>query len=392
MIILRIMRLKKALCATLFLGFGGILGAECPVHRSDSVPIENVVCADDEFLSGYVQALIDMHYYEFQVKVVVRNRCAYVAFLPNNDLLSKSILCFIQDVPGIEAVECVACDGSDLASCLSCAPCMVAPSSQISGIWFPQSTVLFKPLIADPRQVINGASIRFNDNVIGKHVGAVSFGDEFPFYRWKNIGWFCGDFEVGIEAGIFAVFDLDNPDACMFNTDFFVAGFGSYAFDCWSFRLRLWHMSSHVGDEFLLANDDFDRCNVSDEGIDLFASYQLSRFIRLYAGVGDIVARDKSFPEKPFYFEFGTEVRAFGCRDSCNRLYAQPFFAMNFRSWAEHGYALDQTYALGMEWSKIQGVGKSFRLFAEYHNGFCEEGQFIRERCNYFAIKVTYGF
>jgi hypothetical protein len=142
----------------------------------------------------------------------------------------------------------------------------------------------------------------------------------------------------------------------------------------------------------LLSNPGFPRKNLSDEGMDIFASYQLGQGVRLYAGVGYIYDADKEFPEKPLYFEWGTEIRVFGGRDWFDKLYIQPFLAMHFRSWEEHDFSLDQNYALGVEWSKLQGVGRKFRIFFEYHTGHSREGQFLRHRADYSAIKVEYGF
>jgi hypothetical protein len=366
-----------------------------PPTRTDELPLCSVDGSDDQFLTGYLQALVDMNYYEFQVQVVVENGIAYVSHLPNNDLIAHSIMCFIYDVPCIEDVQCV--DVRDECCCSPGVDVAVlepfcCPYGQVNGIWFPNSTVLFAPLIADPRQVTNSAALRFNDNVIGKHVGAVSFGDEFVFYRWRDIWRWHGDLEAGIEAGIFAVFDMDHPEACHVNTDFFVSTLLNYAFDAYSFRLRIWHQSSHLGDEFLICNPGYPRKNLSDEGIDLFVSYQLCQPVRLYGGLGDIFERDKEFPEKPVYFEFGTEVRVFGDRDYCRKVYMQPFLAMHFRTWQEHNWDLDQTYALGMEWSKLQGIGRKLRIFGEYHEGYSKDGQFVRFRTNYAAIRLTYGF
>lgn len=338
-----------------------------------------------------------MHYYEFQVKVVVQEGVAYVYNLPRNTVLADSILCFVGDVPCIVGVEVGGCEP---IWCDPCDPCDVcsgdysfcSPYCEVKGVWLPQTTVLFAPLIADPRQVLNSAALRFNDSAIGKKVGAATFGDDFIFYRWKDVWRWHGDLEVGIEAGIFSVFDLNHANAAYVNSDFYVAGLCNYAFDAYAFRLRLWHLSSHVGDEFLLAHPEFQRKNLSDEGIDFFVSYMLCRAIRLYAGIGDIFDRDRSFPEKPLYIEFGTEIRVFGERDFCENLYCQPFLAMHFRSWQEHDWTLDQTYALGVEWSKLRGVGKKFRIFVELHNGFCCEGQFLRQRSRYVAIRTSYSF
>lgn len=373
----------SALCLTPLLGEEECCG---PPSRVDNLPLENLEVDDDVYLTGYLQALIDMHYFEFQVKVEVRQRIAYIYNLPLNGMTAESILCFIRDVPCINGVECVT-DCQTEYSCDYPDPCC-----QISGIWFPQMTVLFSPLIADPRQVTNSAALRFNDTVIGKHVGAVTFGDEFPFFRWFDVGYFHGDLQFDIEAGIFAVFDLDNTDACLVNTDFYVAAMFSYAFDRWSFRFRLWHLSSHLGDEFMVCNPHVTRVNPSNEGVDAFASYQLTSGIRLYAGIGDIFDTDKTFEEKPLYFQWGTEIRVFGQPDCFNRLYVQPLLAMNFTAWGQHGYSVDQTYDLGVEWGKIQGVGRKARIFLEYHHGFCWEGQFIDLSSSYFAIRAMYGF
>lgn len=377
--------------------------------RSDNIPMAHITNMCDDYLTGYVQALVDMNYYEFQVRVIAHQGVIFVFNLPNNLLMANSVLCYIRDIPCVCCVEQINCCPEEFLATLdyeeqavqeiaSCGTyismCETPPPSyrRLRGVWLPQNTLLFYPLIADPRQVTNAAAIRFNDDVIGKHVGAVSFGDDFIFLRLKDVLYWHGDMDLGIQAGIFAVFDLDHPEASLVNTDFFVAALVTYAFDRWSFRFRLWHLSSHLGDEFLLSNEGFPRCNLSDEGVDFFVSYQWGRMIRLYAGIGDIVTRDKEFPEEPFYVEWGTEIRAFGCPVRYHRLYFQPFLAMHFRSWQEHGFDVDQTYALGAEWSKIQGVGRRLRLFAEYHNGFSKEGQFVRERANYFALKMEYGF
>jgi len=387
----------------------GIDPVGVPRTRSDNIPQTHVADMCDEYLTGYIQALVDMSYYEFEVRTIVRGGVVYVFNLPNNELIASSILCFIYDIPCVNCIQRVSCCTNDFIAALGQSDPVAAREIAVSqsylsmcqnpadkcsikGIWLPQNTVLFPPLIADPRQVTNGASLRFNDKVVGKHVGAVFFGDDFIFLRLKDVLCFHGDMDLGIEAGIFAVFDLDHPEACMFNTDFYVAALASYAFDRWAFRFRFWHLSSHIGDEFLIAHPDFDRRNLSDEGLDLFVSYQFGRAVRVYAGVGYIWDRDKEFPEHPLYVEGGAEIRVFGGRDCFNKLYVQPFFAMHFRSWEEHNHDLDQTYALGVEWSKIQGVGRKFRLFLEYHNGFCKEGQFVRERSDYVALKVTYGF
>ncbi|MFN0065344.1 MAG: DUF1207 domain-containing protein [Chlamydiales bacterium] len=414
------MRILLLLLSALF--FFPILGNEledscygcCPQkkprNRADNIPADHIAYVDDEYMTGYIQALIDMHYYEFEVRVIVQNGVVFVFNLPNNEMIGNSIICFIYDVPCIEEVRSVCCsveeficylkeNDQELADCITNSSAYVSMISmpppdccRTKGIWLPQNTVLFQPLIADPRQVTNSAALRFNDNVVGRHVGAPSFGNDFMFYRWLDVWKWRGDMDIGIQAGIFAVFDLDHPEACMVNTDFFVAFMMTYAVNRWSWRFRLWHLSSHLGDEFLISNPGYDRRNLSDEGVDLFASYMIGKSIRVYAGIGDIFIRDSEFPEHPFYAEWGCEIRSFGCRDRYNRLYVQPVFAMHFRTWENNSFAVDQTYVLGVEWSKLQGVGQKFRIMGEFHDGYSREGQFVGLRSNFIAIKCQYGY
>lgn len=385
--------------------FAHVCATQNPRSRSNNIPQSHVANMCDEYMTGYVQALLDMHYYEFQVRVIARDETIYVFNLPYNELFSRSILCFIYDVPCVQSVVPVNCCLEEFLcqidrqsaeaignSAVYTSMCMPPPQPRIRAIWLPQNTVLFQPLIADPRQVINSASLRFNDDPIGKHVGTASFGGDFILIRLKDVLYWHGDMDLGVQAGIFSVFDLDHTDACMVNTDFFVSALITYAFDRWSFRFRLWHLSSHLGDEYLLSNPGVERYNLSDEGVDFFASYQFGYAVRVYAGVGYIFERDREFPEQPLYFEAGSEIRVFGGKDYFNRLYVQPFLAMHFRSWEEHDFDIDQTYALGVEWSKLKGVGRKFRIFLEYHNGFSKEGQFVRQRSDYVAVKTEYGF
>lgn len=394
--------------------YGGLTQLLCggppiPRARADMVPQSHVSGVDDEYFTGYVQALVDMHFYEFQVRVLTVGGQVYVFHLPKNDLITESILHFIYDIPCVQCVTpvCESCDafvtdlcrtdaviGENLAQSSAYPSVCIAPCREdtVGGVWFPMNSVLFQPLVADPRQVTNAGSVRFNDSVIGQHVGGVIFGNDFIFFRWLDVLRWHGDADIGIETGVFSVFDLDHPKAGMVNSDFYVSLLLTYAVNKWSYRFRLWHLSSHLGDEFLLSNPGFERKNLSDNGIDLFASWQPTPALRLYLGLGDIIWRDKEFYTHPFYVEFGSEIRLFGCRDRFNRLYVQPFFAMHFCSWEENDFDIDQTYALGVEWSKLRYIGQKFRIFAEYHNGFCYEGQFSKLHSNYFALKTEFGF
>ncbi len=52
------------------------------IKRSDSLPVETFEHATDPYLEGYIQALIDANYYEYNVIVVVKDHKVTLYNLP----------------------------------------------------------------------------------------------------------------------------------------------------------------------------------------------------------------------------------------------------------------------------------------------------------------------
>lgn len=348
---------------------------------------------EDSYLEGYIQALVDVHYYELNVIVVVEDGVVMLYNLPKNDLISNSIITFICHLPEVKEVKCA--DGVPEKN--QEAMDQYEVRKQIDGIWFPQSTVLFQPLIANLREPIYSAGYRWGDNVFGNHVIAVSFGDTFPIFRWRNVFTWYGDMQIDIQAGVWASFKMahmENPDdefAELINTDYLVGIPLTYAINAWSFRLRVYHISSHVGDEFMDNNPGFKRVNPSMEALEFMSSCQVLEGLRVYFGPGWVFNSDPTFPLDPFYVEYGFEFRGLGSRNYYHRIYGTPFIAMDFQNWQQNGWRFRSTYQLGYEWSKLQGVGRKVRLFAQYYDGF-SEGQFFNDKTSYFSIRFSYGF
>lgn len=364
------------------------------IKRSDMLPKENLTNVSDTYLEGYVQALIDAHYYEYHVKVTVDNHVVYLSSLPKNELMARSIISFVIDIPGVKEVQVQ--EPSAIKEKL--------PSDEIgprvSGVWFPQMTVLFAPLIGDPREPEYSANYRFGDKVMGRKAVAVSLGDDFPIFRWRHVFSWHGDLQIGIQAGVWAVFNFShvpnrkNNTCELMNTDYLVGIPLTYAFDKWSFRLRVYHLSSHLGDEFLVDNPSFlpKRVNPSYEALEWISAYQLSSGLRVYAGPGWIFESDKTFHYKPFYAKWGTEIRLFGQKLYYHQLYGTPFLVIHMENWQQRNWNLDQFYKIGYEISKMQGVGRKMRLYLEYHQGYSYEGQFFNERVRYGQIGFSWGF
>jgi len=360
--------------------------------QTENISKQYISSEEDAYLEGYIQALVNSHYYEFDILVYVENGDVYLYNLPINALTRTSIINFVKDLPDVTSVTSV--DKFPEKKMERIEQREVRP--QVKGIWFPQQTVLYPPMIANPRATIYSAAYHIGDNVIGTKSIAVSLGDNFPIFRWRQVMRWKGDLQIDIQAGIWSVFKMgvhhEGEVSELVNTDYFVGFPLSYAVNKWSFRLRPYHVSTHLGDEFLVHNPGVKRLNPSMEGIDFFVSYQVNSALRIYIGPGWVFHSDDTFPIKPpFYVEWGGEVRLLGYKSFYHNLYGTAFLAIYLRNWQVNGWNLDGTYMVGYEWSKLQGVGRKMRLFINYHRGY-SEGQFFKMRTSWTGAGLSWGF
>lgn len=367
------------------------------IKKGETLPVAIFENASDAFLEGYIQALIDNHYYEYNVGVAVKNHRVILYNLPINDLIANSIIAFIRDLPGVSSVESrLKMPKKEISERKA-----YTEAPQISGIWFPQTTVLFLPLIASPREPGYSVNYRFGDRVIGKHTIGIALGDDFPIYRWRDLWGHPGDLQIGISGGVWTVFNFSSVpcsrkcDICeLVNTDYLIGIPLTYTIDKWSFRARIYHISGHLGDEFIVGRPEYTekRRNPSFEAFDLISSYQFSSGIRMYAGPGLVINSDPGFKLKPLYLMWGTEVRIGGHKLYYHRLYGTPFFAAHMENWQQHRWHLGVSLKIGYEISKLQGVGRKMRVHLSYHQGYSYEGQFFNLPAHYTEFGFSWGF
>jgi len=342
---------------------------------------------EDKRLEAYIKGLIDAKYAKYKVGVTVRHGHVILSNLPEDPIRTNKIINYVKKFSSIVTLE----KGHEIALEEDpTIPQKPIAKDDYTGTWLPQSTVLFPTQIANPRQISFSVGPRFGDICGGKVATAFSFGDQCPIYRWSNVGKWKGDLQFEVEAGVFCVFSHDVSSFPMQNADYYAGIPLTYAVGPWAFRARFYHFSSHLGDEFMDRHPHIKRKNKSYEAVDFFTSYQLTDGIRLYGGPGVVVHADREMSIKPLYAEYGVEARAF--RHNFTQLYGQPFLAMHFRNYQEDNFQFDATYALGYEWGKLQGFGRKIRMYFEYHDGYCFEGQFSKFRTSYFGFKLAYGF
>ena len=333
----------------------------------------------------------------------------FVSALVFNFISGHSQECYIEDECPVECAD--SCDAECLDNCRWKAlpeagiindtfyqdpesdHCLVRKNC-LWGIIMPESPPLYRPMMADPRQLTYSVGWRFNDKAIERNIIPVSFYDRFPILRWSNLWRWRGELQIELEGGLWAIFDPLHFSSPLVDADYYVGVPISYAFDNWVFRLRGYHISTHIGDEYLLNHPHFDRKNPSIEAFDFFVSNQFNQDVRLYGGIGFNACQDDSFRTGKLYLQAGLELRVFelGYYSPCNKLYGVPIFGMNFFYQSHFKNHINQTYVLGYEWGKTSGLKHRMRVFMEYHDGYSLDGQFSKDATHYFSLKASYGY
>jgi len=264
---------------------------------------------------------------------------------------------------------------------------------EATGDAFPSDDV-FRPLIADPKQPQFFAvwqHARARTDKTSANIGSVAIGENFGFYT-KREG--CNGWQVSLLTGIFSQFNLDEKNAELVNTDFVVGVPVTWRKGNWSTRLRYYHQSSHLGDEFLLGRPGFNRLNLTFEEVEAIVSYDY-KWARLYAGGGVLVHREPASIDRN-RVQWGFEARAPSMRTRIlgsflDKLIVTPMLAVDFKSFEELRWTINTNLLAGFEWSRT-GSYRRFRILFNYYHGYNPYGQFFAQKIETVGLGAYFMF
>ena len=250
---------------------------------------------------------------------------------------------------------------------------------------------LFKALLADPRWAHFSSSYRNyqSDNFDGTDIASVSFGETSPIYR-SNFGQSTVQWEAGLQAAVFSDFNMNSSSSDLINSDFIASIYTSVRSGQFSAFARIFHQSSHLGDEFLLRKipSNFERVNLSYEGIDLRLSYELPYGVRFYGGGGGLFHREPS-ALKIWSTQYGIEYRSPWRNEY---LAMRPIVADDFKNFDENNWNTDISARAGVEFDNSEVLGRKLQFLVEYYNGYSPSGQFYNNKVEYVGIGAHYLF
>lgn len=335
----------------------------------------SMVVSRDDYIAGYASAVVEREIPRAARDLSVKD--GVIAF-PAGDLNTaerEQLVVALSAIAGVQRIDIV--ETKDVAGAAAGGRTTTTIGENLPVGFLPPSQ-LFKPLLADPRWPHFSLAYQhyFMDKDL-KNVGAVSFGESIPFYRGSAP--FGGQWETGLQAGVFSIFDLDSKSRDLANSDFFVGLFGSYRVGDLSLFSRLLHQSSHLGDQFQLRAGTN---NLSYEGFDLKASYDFGRTLRLYGGAGVRFDQDPK-GLKPWSTQIGAETRS---PWSLLAGLITPIAGLDLQNRQQRNWRPDVSLRAGVEFASPRVLDRHLQLLMEYFNGSSPNGQFYGKSIQFLGL------
>ena len=228
---------------------------------------------------------------------------------------------------------------------------------------------LFTPLKADPRELHFG--LRWALPQDHKSVAEVAIGGYYGIYRWTLPGG-AGHAQVNIGGGIFPRFIF--PDGKDLQAiDFY----GSLPFDFrlgkWSGRFMFYHVSSHLGDDYLNSSGRPAERN-SWNSLRSLISYDVVSRLRIYAGY-TYHLQVQPAAQNHAAFQGGCEMNLAAFNGGRGQVYA----AADVQSWDRREWRPSLTSQIGVKMGRGTAQGRGISYFAEFSGGPKYYGQFFLE-------------
>ena len=274
------------------------------------------------------------------------------------------------------------------------APGIAFDRRHLGSEWFPPGD-RFRPLLADMRQprfylsprrvAFEGDPLPAGDSRNRVTVGLVGMGTDFGIWR-RSRKRRCDGIQVNFMGAITSQFNLDAESDALLNTDFIIGPEVSLRQGNLSFRIRLFHQSSHLGDELILDNPDIERINLSFEVLDFTVSHEWRKW-RVYGGAGYLVGSEPELD--PIILSLGMEFRLPVRRYAVN---LTPVVGVDINSLEARGWDLTTSVAAGIEMSGADGTHR-YRVLFSYLRGFIPFGQFFdTQRLENFGLTLQFDF
>lgn len=264
------------------------------------------------------------------------------------------------------------------------------PASEVRAYVGLPSGNVFCPLVADPKAMRSFLSYLVEKKSVDsiESVGSVGISDSFGLVRWGATARDDG-VQLSLDGAIFAQFDLGSSSYDLINADYLVALPLTMRRGPVSTRLRVYHQSSHLGDEFLLRRGkSLERQNISFEAADFILSIDAAA-LRLYGG-GEYIFRRAPADLQHYVAHGGAELRPATELLRWGRIGFLRFItAVDLKASQQHDYDPSVSVRAGFEINRpFSGElpARSWSILFESYRGPSPYGQFFRQKIQYIGV------
>jgi hypothetical protein len=263
---------------------------------------------------------------------------------------------------------------------------------EATGMVFLPEDQIFCPLLADPKEArsflsfLRGTFPSLDDpSGKGTSIASAGLGDSFGLLRWGGPGAGEG-VQLDVVGSIFAQFDIGSSSNDLINADYIIGLPLTLRVRGFSVRTRLYHQSSHLGDEFLLRDEGTVRENLSFESVEVLVSQEAGP-IRAYLG-GERVFRREPAMLPDSLFHAGIELR------SSHRRPFQLVGGVDVKTVELEDWSPALSARIGVEVgrpSPADHPGRRITLVVEYYDGPSPYGQFFQDDISYVGAGIHFG-
>jgi len=264
------------------------------------------------------------------------------------------------------------------------------PASEASGyVPLPRGDV-FCPLLADPKGQRSFVSyLRETDDEGATDLGSVGISDMFALLRIGGSKPGNG-FQISLAGSVFAQFDLKSASYDLINADYIIGIPITMRANWFSLRIRPYHQSSHLGDEFLLRenNPTFVRENISYESLEAIMSLDGGP-LRVYGGGEYLIRRDPTDLDRSLVHA-GVELRParrllrFGSIAGVRFVAGGDMKASEQQDW-KPSFSLRTGFEFDRPRDTEPDEGRRWGLLFEAYHGPSPYGQFFRRSVKYYG-------
>jgi hypothetical protein len=190
--------------------------------------------------------------------------------------------------------------------------------------------------------------------------------------------------QLDLVGSIFAQFDLGAPSNDLINADYIIGIPLTFRRNGFSIRTKVYHQSSHLGDEYLLRSEDIERENLSFESVEFLVSQEI-RALRLYGGGERVFHRDPSLNATKVWHG-GAELRT-------PRAAVQFVAALDLKASELHDWSAATSGRVGVQFAR-SGPGdhpaRLVTLMLEMYQGPSPYGQFFQDDISYIGVGLHF--